>query len=85
MFVYQYDNTGRLLTVTQPTGETTALTTDISTAGFLINVATGRSMRQDSAMVTYGSVQSLLHGKFLACTLTYISHKISIIDFGENN
>lgn len=75
MFVYRYDDTGRLLSVTQPTGEVTALTTDISTKGFAINVATG--MRQESAMVTYGSVQSLLHGKFLALVSYIISHQIS--------
>ena len=66
-YLYAYDETGRLLSVRQPTGQVTSLTTDINTSGSIVRMATGS--RHVSAMATYGSVQSVLHGK---CLLIYL-------------
>ncbi|GFR86630.1 teneurin-m-like isoform X2 [Elysia marginata] len=66
-YLYSYDETGRLLNVRQPTGQVTSLTTDINTSGSIVRMATGS--RHVSAMATYGSVQSVLHGK---CLLIYL-------------
>ena len=62
-FLYRYDDTGRLLTVRQPTGQITSLSTDVNATGSIVRVSTG--MRQEQAMSTYGSVQSVMHGKCL--------------------
>ncbi|XP_035826375.1 teneurin-m, partial [Aplysia californica] len=48
-FLYHYDDTGRLLTVRQPTGQITSLTTDINTTGSIVRLATGSSQTK----VTY--------------------------------
>ncbi|XP_059169179.1 teneurin-m-like isoform X2 [Physella acuta] len=48
-FFFHYDDTGRLLTVRQPTGQITTLTTDINTTGSIVHVATGSTQTK----VTY--------------------------------
>lgn len=92
-FLYHYDDTGRLLTIRQPTGQITTLSTDINTTGSIVRVATGT--RHVSAMATYGSVQSVMHGKLLAqppiftlyysCTDTNLSSEIISSTFKVSN
>lgn len=62
LFFYEYDDTGRLLKVTQPTGEVINLTTDVNTTGSIVHIST--DSHDAVAMATYGSVQSVMHGKF---------------------
>uniref|UniRef100_A0A2C9KDD1 EGF-like domain-containing protein n=1 Tax=Biomphalaria glabrata TaxID=6526 RepID=A0A2C9KDD1_BIOGL len=83
MFFYHYDDTGRLLTIRQPTGQITTLTTDINTTGSIVRVATGTS--HVSAMATYGSVQSVMHGKLLANTPfpLFVFQKFYIMGFNS--
>jgi YD repeat-containing protein len=61
-FHYQYDDHGRLQHISQPTGAVTVLSTDVNATGSIIHVTTDRS--DVVAMATYGSVQSVMHGKF---------------------
>jgi YD repeat-containing protein len=61
-FHYQYDDHGRLQRISQPTGAVTVLSTDVNATGSIIHVTTDRS--DVVAMATYGSVQSVMHGKF---------------------
>lgn len=62
IYYYEYDDTGRLTRIKQPTGEITSLSTDVNaTTGSIVHVTTDSS--DAVAMATYGSVQSVLHGK----------------------
>ncbi|GFO18355.1 teneurin-3 [Plakobranchus ocellatus] len=80
-YLYAYDETGRLLTARQPTGQVTTLTTDISTTGSIVRMATGS--RHVSAMATYGSVQSVLHGS-TATNVTYLPDGAVVVLFPSN-
>ncbi|CAL1538216.1 unnamed protein product, partial [Lymnaea stagnalis] len=80
-FFYHYDDTGRLLTVRQPTGQITTLTTDINTTGSIVHVATGT--RHVSAMATYGSVQSVMHGS-TQTKVTYLPDGAVVVLFPSN-
>jgi YD repeat-containing protein len=61
IYMYTYDEMGRLLSAIQPTGEITHLHTDVNATGSIVHVTTDNS--NTVAMATYGSVQSALHGK----------------------
>ena len=61
-FNYEYDAMGRLQRISQPTGAVTVLETDVNATGSIVHVTTDRS--DVVAMATYGSVQSVMHGKF---------------------
>lgn len=61
-FKYEYDDMGRLERISQPTGAITVLQTDVNATGSIVHVTTDRS--DVVAMATYGSVQSVMHGKF---------------------
>ncbi|CAG5114545.1 unnamed protein product, partial [Candidula unifasciata] len=80
-FLYHYDDTGRLLTIRQPTGQITTLTTDINTTGSIVRVATGT--RHVSAMATYGSVQSVMHGS-TQTKVTYLPDGAVVVLFPSN-
>ena len=71
-FKYKYDAMGRLLIISQPTGEITRLITDVNTTGSIVHVTTDSS--DVVAMATYGSVQSVMHGKLLANPPFYKHH-----------
>ena len=72
MYVYNYDQNGRLREVIQPTGEVTSLDTDVDVTGALTRVRSG----QNDAVVlaTNGNLLSILHGKcgFLCSSLSLI-------------
>lgn len=66
-YTYKYDDMGRLLKISLPTGEITQLQTDVNTTGSIVHVTTDSS--DVVAMATYGSVQSVMHGKLLATSI----------------
>lgn len=70
-YEYEYDDMGRLLEVRQPTGEITTLTTDINTTGSIVHFNTDNS--DTVAMATYGSIQSVMHGKFASYSFTHFN------------
>ncbi|CAE1311576.1 Teneurin-a,Teneurin-4,Teneurin-m,Tenascin [Acanthosepion pharaonis] len=61
-YFYKYDEMGRLLKGSQPTGEITSLQTDVNTTGSIVHVTTDSS--DAVALATYGRVQSVVHGKW---------------------
>ena len=62
-FLYDYDANGRLASVTQPTGEHTALSTDVDPTGAIARLSTDR--KDKVALATNGNMLSVLHGKWL--------------------
>lgn len=68
-YTYDYDSMGRLQRVSQPTGEVIQLKTDVNTTGSIVHITAGSG--DTVAMATYGSVQSVMHGKSAGLFLTY--------------
>lgn len=60
-YIYSYNDMGRVQEIQQPTGEVTQITTDVNTTGSIIHITTDGT--DAVAMATYGSVQSVMHGK----------------------
>ncbi|KAK6173150.1 hypothetical protein SNE40_016661 [Patella caerulea] len=81
VFMYKYDNMGRLLRISQPTGEITQLKTDVNTTGSIVHVTTDSS--DVVAMATYGSVQSVMHGS-TQTKVTYLPDGAVIVLFPSN-
>ncbi|XP_071087575.1 teneurin-m-like isoform X3 [Haliotis cracherodii] len=80
-FKYEYDDMGRLLTISQPTGEITRLQTDVNTTGSIVHVTTDSS--DVVAMATYGSVQSVMHGS-TQTKVTYLPGGAVVVLFPSN-
>ncbi|XP_041356776.1 teneurin-m-like isoform X3 [Gigantopelta aegis] len=80
-FKYRYDAMGRLLTISQPTGEITRLITDVNTTGSIVHVTTDSS--DVVAMATYGSVQSVMHGS-TQTKVTYLPGGAVVVLFPSN-
>ena len=69
-FLYDYDTNGRLASVTQPTGEHTALSTDVDPTGAVARLSTDH--KDKVALATNGNMLSVLHGKWLFMCSTHL-------------
>ncbi|XP_053400283.1 teneurin-m-like isoform X5 [Mercenaria mercenaria] len=81
IYMYTYDEMGRLLSAIQPTGEVTHLHTDVNATGSIVHVTTDNS--NTVAMATYGSVQSALHGAS-ETKVTYLPDGAVVVVFPSN-
>ncbi|ESP00102.1 hypothetical protein LOTGIDRAFT_91191, partial [Lottia gigantea] len=81
VFMYKYDDKGRLLQISQPTGEITQLTTDVNTTGSIVHVTTDSS--DVVAMATYGSSQFLKMSS-TQTKVTYLPDGAVIVLFPSN-
>ena len=65
-FVYEFDENGRLSSVIEPSGELTALSTDVDgESGALARLSTDKH-RARVTMATNGNLLSVMHGKWLS-------------------
>lgn len=80
-YFYKYDEMGRLLKGSQPTGEITSLQTDVNTTGSIVHVTTDSS--DAVALATYGRVQSVVHGA-VQTKVTYLPDGAVVIVFPTN-
>jgi YD repeat-containing protein len=66
IFRYEYDRTGRISTIVNPTGSRTNFETDVDQSGAVVRVTDGSSKGRDgsTALATNGNVLTLVHGKY---------------------
>jgi YD repeat-containing protein len=77
-FFYEYDENGRLASIVQPTGEVTAIGTDISPEGALVVLDTQNVHL--ATMATNGHTLALLHGKLLSLSsLRILSNSVNTL------
>ena len=68
-YIYEYDENGRLASIVQPTGEMTAIGTDISREGALVVLNTHNVHK--TSLATNGHTLTILHGKLLLLNSTF--------------
>ncbi|RUS82250.1 hypothetical protein EGW08_009988 [Elysia chlorotica] len=86
-YLYHYDGTGRLLTVRQPTGQVTSLTTDINTSGSIVRMATGsRHIMQWHEQLGYDKdiKSKSKHSGSTATNVTYLPDGAVVVLFPSN-